>query len=163
MRATALASLFVCSVPLMTALLIEAGASKVAAGAVATSTTPAPPPGLCDRPEGFAELAALPPARVLASLELGTPILATTHHSVFAAPYHRVSDAIVENLKLMEARDEDVLEFMHRRGATLVAVCKERGGGVEQRLREGRFGHGLAEIPTSGPIGIWRLLPREPR
>ncbi len=162
LRASALASLFVCSVPMATALIIEAGASKVAAGAVAASPPPTPPPGACDRPEGFAELAALPPARVLASLELGAPILATTRHSVFTAPYHRVSDAIVENLKLMEAGDEEVLAFMHRRGATLVAVCKERGDGVERRLREGRFGPGLEEIPTRGPVGIWRLVPRDP-
>ncbi len=157
LRATALACMFVCSVPLMTALLVEAVSAKVSDGPVASKGPDVPPPGACDRPEAFAELAALPPARVLASLELGTPILATTHHSVFTAPYHRVSDAIVENLKLMEAGDDEVLAFMRRRGASLVAVCKGRGRGVELRLHEGRFGPGLVEIPTRGPIGIWRL------
>ncbi len=44
---------------------------------------------VCREPAAYETLASLPAGRVIAPIDLGTSILVRTHHSVFAAPYHR--------------------------------------------------------------------------
>ncbi len=80
----------------------------------------------CLNPSALTPLAALPPARVAASFDLGAHILAHTPHSVFAAPYHRnnhgnraVADAFLAAPEQAEAR-------LRAAGAELVFWCPDQ-------------------------------------
>ncbi len=80
----------------------------------------------CLNPSALAPLAALPPARVAASFDLGAHILAHTPHSVFAAPYHRnnhgnriVADAFLATPEQAEA-------MLRAAGAELVVWCPDQ-------------------------------------
>lgn len=69
------------------AWLVSAGISyPLAAGALPGS---APGPERCETPALLARLAALPPGRVLAPIDLGARLIAGSRHVALAAPYHR--------------------------------------------------------------------------
>jgi hypothetical protein len=80
-------------------------ALDAAAGPVAVAKRPHPmsaAPG-CFSPANFHALAALPPGRVLAVQDMGPFIIAMTHDSVIAAPYHRMSKEIIAVHEVMDA------------------------------------------------------------
>ncbi len=156
-RASILACLFIVTIPLASSFIIENVAAGAGAEQAETAADKGAPATACDRPEAFAELAALPPGRVLASLTTGTPILALTPHAVFAAPYHRSSNAIVENIRLMDASDAEVRAFAASRDVTYVAACRGHGFRLERRLVDGPLPDWLIEVPTTGPLAIWRV------
>jgi hypothetical protein len=131
-----------------------------------------PPPRSdhCVSTSDFASLAALPPGRVAASVDLGAFILATTPHSVLAAPYHRDRDGILDAIALLSGSDDIARDIIQRRHIDYVVSCPPRetqagidGGadGLEARLARGERPAWLESL-TSNPaarVKIYRVKP----
>lgn len=77
----------------------------------------------CLTPQALAPLAALPPARVLGSFDLGSHILAHTPHSVFAAPYHRDNHGNLLAAHAFMAAPNEAEALLREAGAGLVVWC----------------------------------------
>jgi hypothetical protein len=117
-----------------------------------------------------AGLAALPPGRVLASWNLGPPILAHTRHAVLAGPYHRDTAGLRDALDVFTGTPEEARDLMRRRGLDLVVVC--RGDAVTgMAARDAPYGFGadllvdrapawLERVPGPGPLMVTRPPPR---
>lgn len=77
----------------------------------------------CLMPQAFAALAQLPPARIMAPVDLGSHILLFTHHSVVAAPYHRNQEALLDAFHFFNDPIARARQILDTRGVTLVVVC----------------------------------------
>lgn len=112
-------------------VLALAGAWLAATGilypiAAAAVFPPKAEPGpSCTAPESLARLAALPPGRLLAPLDLGAYALGTTPHAVVAAPYHRNNRgnrAMYDFFMSQPARSEAIAREW---GVDYVAFCAD--------------------------------------
>ena len=65
----------------------------------------------CTDAATLARLAALPPALVVAPIDAGPLILATTHHRVLAAPYHRDGKGILALIRGYRPLPTDTIDF----------------------------------------------------
>jgi hypothetical protein len=125
----------------------------------------------CLMPSAFADLAGLPPERIMTPIDLGSHMLAFTHHAVVAAPYHRNQEAVLDafhffNQPIAEARD-----ILDARGIGLVVFCPsmaEIRGFVDHApdsfvslFAAGKLPAWLVDqsLPTS-PLKIYAVMPR---
>jgi hypothetical protein len=69
-------------------------------------------------------LAKLPTGRVMAPIDLGPAILATTDHEVFAGPYHRNNDGNSAMLNLMLATSSAAHQMLVDRKVDYVLTCR---------------------------------------
>jgi hypothetical protein len=111
----------------------SAGVIVAALAVGATSALPAPPGRAaegertsvraCLAPAAFEALAALPPARAMAPIDLGSHLLAFTPHEVAGAPYHRNEDGVRDTFDFFNGPIEAARAILERRGISLVVVC----------------------------------------
>ena len=80
----------------------------------------------CFRFDSYRALAALPPGLVATETRYGPYVLALTPHAVVAAPYHRLSAAILKNHRAFAAPPDEARHVMRAMGVTYVAVCGDR-------------------------------------
>jgi hypothetical protein len=117
---------------------------------------PKPEPGAnCTGPDSLARLAALPPGRLLASLDLGAYALAATPHSVLAAPYHRNNRgnrAMVDFFLGPPAQSEAIARQW---GIDYVAFCDDD---LDRFTKAATAPHSLAETLRAGVVPTW-LVP----
>ncbi len=106
----------------------------------------------CRSTEAMENLAALPPAKVFAPIDLGTAILAHTDHSIFAAPYHRNVGAIASAIEIFEAPPEEARQMLQALGADYVYACP---GLDEMELYASRAPDGLAAAFAEGTLPAW--------
>lgn len=106
----------------------------------------------CLAPRLYTHLASLPPARVAASFDIGSHVLAQTPHSVFAAPYHRnnhgnrlVADAFL-------ARPEKAAALLRAGGADLLLWCAAQ---KKPSIFAKAAPDGLAAALERGDIPAW--------
>jgi len=99
----------------------------------------------CRQPSAFTRLAALPPARTMAPIDLGSHLLLFTPHSIVAAPYHRDQDGVRDTFRFLNDPIEEAHEVLTTRGISLVVICP-----AMTELR------GLPEAP---PDSFVKLLP----
>lgn len=102
---------------LVAALLIpedkaEAASAKEAADATA-----------CRRPAAFTSLAALPPARLLAPVDLGSHLLAFTPHAVVAGPYHRNGSGLLDTYRSFNGPIAEAKAILAARGIDYLVLC----------------------------------------
>ncbi len=120
-----------------------------AAGSVAES--PAESAADCFRPEAYAALAALPPGRVMAPVDLGAHLLAFTGHAVVGAPYHRAEAGLRDTLHFFTGPAAEAREIARRRGLDWLVLCPAlAAGGVPPDVS-----------PDAGPDALGRRLARE--
>ena len=124
----------------------------------------------CLQPSAFADLAGLPPERVMTPIDLGSHMLLFTPHAVVAAPYHRNQEGVLDAFRFFNGPVEEGRKILARRGIGLVVVCpamKEIRGLVEHTpdsfvtlFAEGRLPPWLADqsLPDS-PLKIYAVLP----
>ncbi|HHY49240.1 MAG TPA: ATP-binding cassette domain-containing protein, partial [Alphaproteobacteria bacterium] len=74
-------------------------------------------------PRAFADLAAMPPERIMAPIDLGSHLLAFTPHSVVAAPYHRNQQGVRDAFAFFDGPLEAARSLLERRSVTLVVIC----------------------------------------
>ena len=116
-------------------------------------------------------IAALPPATILTFTDLGPRLIAVTHHSAIAGPYHRAADAILDVQHSFRATDPEVAhEVMRRHGASLLLICpglsestvygSEAPKGFYVQLIRGQVPAWLAPmtLPEGSPFKLWRRL-----
>jgi hypothetical protein len=124
----------------------------------------------CLAPEDFRALAALPKGRLLSLVDQGPYILADTHHSAVAGPYHRDADGILDTYAAFTGTPAQSAAVMKRRGIDYVVFCRpapdfafyrahDEGRGILSLLANGKRVAWLAPLPHSGPgkIEIYRV------
>ncbi len=128
--------------------------------------------GACGEAADYIGLAALPPGLVIAPVDLGSFIVATTAHSALAAPYHRDQDGILDAIALFSAPDAEAKAIALRRKATYLAYCALSGdvatwgtggaNGLEARLQHGLIPEWLEPVPPSAasPLRIFWVKPQ---
>ncbi|MBI4922401.1 MAG: hypothetical protein HY834_11675 [Devosia nanyangense] len=88
----------------------------------------------CLQPSAFADLAGLPPERVMAPIDLGSHLLLFTSHAVVAAPYHRNQQGVMDAFRFFNGPIDEGRAILAARGVSLVVICpamKEIRGLVE--------------------------------
>ena len=77
----------------------------------------------CLLPTSFVDLAALPPARIMAPIDLGAHIMLYTPHAVVAAPYHRNQQGVRDAFRFFNDPLDQVRPMLAARGIGLVVLC----------------------------------------
>lgn len=123
----------------------------------------------CFAPGAYQQLAALPAGNIFAPQDLGPFILAFTHHSAVAAPYHRMSNVILAEHEVWNGPPAAAEARVRALGADYLVDCPPypiaagpKTFGVE--LRKGATPAWLQ--PLSGPkatLKIYRVLAPEIR
>ena len=101
----------------------------------------------CLEAGAFASLAALPPARIVAPVDMGAHILAFTPHLVFAAPYHRDNRGNRLAVDAFLAEPAAAERLLRAAGAELLLWC---GGGETGNALAERAPQGLAAALARG-------------
>ena len=108
------------------------------------------------------------PGVVLSETDLGSFILAYTHHSAIAAPYHRMTWGILAGHQALNAPPNLAEARVRRLGASYVVDCPPYSMMVDEtsfgaRLRKGETPSWLE--PLSAPratLKIYRVRPKNP-
>lgn len=125
----------------------------------------------CQTLSGAAPLAALPPGRIMASIDQGPAILAATAHSVFAAPYHRNNDGNLAMIGAMMAAPQDARRILHEHAASYIVICqgstdqkdfvRQAPEGLAARLGRGESVDFLEplDVDPAHQLSVWRVRP----
>ena len=125
----------------------------------------------CLMPAAFADLAAFPPARIMSPIDLGSHVLAFTHHAVVAAPYHRAAQGVLDAFHFFNEPIGHARAILDARGVTLVVICpqmKEILGMVDHApdsfvslYASGKLPAWLVDKTRPGaPLKIYAVAPR---
>ena len=123
-----LAAVF-CLYPLYPKLAPYIATAKEKAKAAADAKNPKPrvkkpsANALCRTLPALSVLDQLPPAVIFTMVDLGPRILATTHHSVIAGPYHRNGSAILDVHHAMDGPPERFRAIAAAHGARYLLTC----------------------------------------
>jgi hypothetical protein len=118
-------------------------AASTLAHATVTPTVAIPDQRTCFDEASYADLARLPPGTVAVNvLDYAPHVLALTPHAVMAAPYHRLSAAILDNYRAFTASPEAAREIFRRDHVDYLATCGDRGpvGADAAALKAGLWG-----------------------
>ncbi|MCO6049411.1 GtrA family protein [Mesorhizobium sp. RP14(2022)] len=121
------------------------------AASPSASSASAAPSVSCEDMADYAELARLPPTRVLAVSNLGSAILAWTPHAVLAGPYHRNIAGNLAGLEAWMAEPDTARAILQSNGVGLVAWC---AGNVDSDVMAA-FPNGLAALVRDGRMPDW--------
>ena len=87
----------------------------------------------------------LPPATIFTLVDLGPRLIATTHHSAIAGPYHRNGAAILDIHHAFDGSPEVFRAIARRHGARYLLVCPDFPEGTIYRARSPQGFYSLAE------------------
>jgi hypothetical protein len=123
----------------------------------------------CFLPESFADLAALPPERIMAPIDLGAHLLLETPHAVVAAPYHRNQEGVLDAFRFFNRSAEEARAIAAKRGLGLVVTCpampEMRGAGltvpgtINNLLAADTPPDWLKDVSLGGPLKIYAVMP----
>lgn len=89
----------------------------------------------CRTLPALAPLNQLPPATIMTLVDLGPRLIATTHHSAIAGPYHRNGKAILDLHHAYDGTATDFLDTARRHDASYFLLCPEFPEGTVYRAR----------------------------
>ena len=124
---------------------------------------------ICPAITSLTPLDRLPAQTIFTFVDLGPRLIATTHHSAVAGPYHRNGDAILDVQHAFSGSDAQFREIARRHGATLLLTCPNMAestvyrvrhkGGFYDRLARGQAPAWLTPIamPRHSPLRLWRI------
>lgn len=150
---------------------------SISGGAVASIVAGLYPPAKGPTPFGYQvcfdaasyrDLAAQPTGVVLTHVDLGPFLLIYTHHSVVAAPYHRMSQAILTVHRIFNASPAMAEAMVRQTGADYFVDCPaypqlETPGSFGERLRKGVIPSWLERISRpKATLTVFRLRPTAP-
>lgn len=106
----------------------------------------------CLLPEAFADLAALPPERIVAPIDLGAHLLLYTPHDVVAAPYHRNQQGVRDTYRFFNDPIDDARAMLAARGIGIVVLCPPMAevGGLSTRAPDS-----FASLYAAGTLPPW--------
>jgi len=110
----------------LTPTALAAGAIAVAQAALDFPQTAKRADEACFRAQSYAPLARLPAGLLATHVDYGPFVLALTPHSVIAAPYHRLSAAIIAAHEIFTRPESEARVLLGERGASYVAICRHR-------------------------------------
>ncbi|WP_158817073.1 hypothetical protein [Methylocapsa sp. S129] len=110
---------------------------------------------ICRAPAAIEALGALPTSLLMAPIDMGSDILANSHHSVLAAPYHRDNHGNREMVDAMMAEPEAARQIVRNSGAAYVVFCPAM---PELEIYAAASPDGLAAALLSGKSPDW-LVP----
>jgi hypothetical protein len=125
--------------------------------------------GDCLRTTVLGALDRYPAATIFTFVDLGPRMIAMTHHSAIAGPYHRNGDAILDVQHAFSGTPEQARAIMKRHGATLLLLCPNMSestiyrarnpGGFYDRLAHNRFPDWLTSLPlpAKSPLRLYRI------
>lgn len=122
----------------------------------------------CLTPEALAPLAALPPGRAVAPINVGSHLLLATKLDPFAAPYHRNNDGNRFAFEALLAPPDAALALLQSRRVAYVLTCPlaaARGAarvasGLEAQLEAGKIPAWLTPVPLSEtPLKVYAVTP----
>lgn len=140
------------------------------AAAPSVPSTPASDPR-CGLTAMLAPLDRMPPATIMAPLDLGPSLLAATHHRAATGPYHRDPAALEDVLRFFTSGEAGARAIARSRGTAYVAFCKTDGEmagmakfapkGMAALLLHDRAPVWLRPVPLSGTagLGLYRVIP----
>ncbi len=125
----------------------------------------APP---CERVGDVRVIDRLPPGLVLAPIDIGPDIIATTHHQALAGGYHRAPRPMQTVLEAFTGPPETARLLILASGAHYIAGCpglnetniyrRDFPRGLWARLERGERFDWLQPIPTGTPALAWRVI-----
>jgi hypothetical protein len=120
----------------------------------------------CFRNESYGALAKLPPGLIATDIDYGPFLLALTPHAVLAAPYHRLSDAILTAHRALALPPADARFVLTRTHTDYVVTCgthltglaaADREASLWGRLQAGDVPSWLESVPVAGPFAVYRM------
>jgi len=158
-------------------------ASGLSVRLIVQALPPAPParkadlrPGVPDRSRycptlpSLNPIAKLPPATFLTFVDFGPRLIATTHHSAIAGPYHRNGPAILDVQHAFRGGEAVAHEVARRHRVGWVLICPGMGeatiyasearNGFYMMLARGRAPAWLKPValPPKNPLRLWRVV-----
>ncbi|MEE9433264.1 MAG: hypothetical protein V3V15_03390 [Sphingorhabdus sp.] len=122
---------------------------------------------LCHKVETIKLLDGLPPANLMAGLDVSPSLLQHTHHSVVATGHHRNQDAMKDVILAFTAPPEQVRAIFEKRKIAYLITCPGsfelhryqvvEPAGLLARLRDGNAPDWLTAQRDIGPYKIWRF------
>jgi hypothetical protein len=106
---------------------------------------------------------------MLAPLNMGAPLLAYTHHSVLAAPYHRVQRGTKDTIMAYRAPADQAKSIVARRQVEYVMYCKatsetkvfqrDAPNSLMADLDRGKVPSWLRQValPAGNPLRVYRV------
>ncbi|MEJ0073989.1 MAG: hypothetical protein WDO17_00840 [Alphaproteobacteria bacterium] len=158
---------------LLTPAVLSLGAITIAnaAGLGAGESFSRSEPDACFKSESYAALSRLPQGVVAADIDYGPYLLALTPHTVVAAPYHRLSAAIMAGQAILASAPDQSQRVAARLGVSYIVTCgrappggltgEGRDASLWAKLEAGDIPSWLERIATSGPpFAAYRIVPR---
>lgn len=152
--------------------------ASVSPASNAAQSKPKPSPagtasGRCRSQPALAALDELPPATIFTMVDLGPRLIAMTHHSAIAGPYHRNEKAILDIHHAMDGTPENFRAIAAAHGATYLLVCPgfPEGTIYQQRSAKGFYARMMRDetfpflspvklnFPTVLPFQLYRIVP----
>jgi len=106
----------------------------------------------CRTLPALAPLDQLPPAVIFTMVDLGPRIIALTHHSVIAGPYHRNGTAILDIHHAMDGSPERFRQIAAAHGARYLLICP---GFPEGTIYQQRSPQGFYAWMIRGRVPAW--------
>jgi len=125
--------------------------------------------GRCPTLAALRPIAALPPATIFTFVDFGPRLIATTHHSAIAGPYHRNGDAILDVQHAFRGDAETAHRVMLKHHASLLLLCPgmsestiyaaQAKNGFYVQLMQGEVPAWLEPmpLPPNSPFKLWRI------
>jgi hypothetical protein len=133
---------------LMTAMVQVLPGRSLAAEATRASKEP------CLLPSAFADLAALPPERIMAPIDLGAHLLLYSPHEVVAAPYHRNAQGVLDTFRFFNGPIAQARTILADRGIGLVVLCPAM---PELRGVSDRADDSFVNLYAAGTLPPWLI------
>ena len=106
----------------------------------------------CLLPSAFADLAALPPERIMTPIDLGAHLLLYTPHEVVAAPYHRNQQGVRDAYRFFNDPIATARAIIEARGIGLVVLCPAM---AELKGLPSRAEDSFANLYAEGKLPSW--------
>lgn len=123
----------------------------------------------CEKPAVIATLNRLPPATIMAGIDLSPALLVHSHHRAIAGPYHRNGSAIAGMMKAFAGSNQTAKTFIRAHRINYVLICpglsessiyKMRGpDGFQQQLLRGALPSWLERMPAHPAYRLYRVRP----
>jgi hypothetical protein len=117
-----------------------------------SDSEPPRPADPCDRLCVLKQLAARPPERILANIDLGPIVIAHTPHSVYGSGYHRMEGPLRETILFFEGSPEAAHDFVRAKGFRTIMI---NAGSDEAKLFIDRAPNGMLSRLVKGPLPDW--------
>jgi hypothetical protein len=126
----------------------------------------------CLLPGAYADLAGLPPERIMTPSDLGAYMLLYTPHSVVSAPYHRNNQGLLDTFHFFNGPIEQARTILEQRGIHLVVTCDAMPEMIGEPdapadsfvhlAQRGALPDWLDNVSTTGPLNVYQVKPASP-